>query len=147
MRKRIMSILFALAFITGCSVPMVQHATSESHAKPRTVATHTATPKPKASLPACKVEDGNGMALCMWDGIVSGDCEPDYVGGNAVSALCLKLYALPASDHTYQGAKIHVPSGKALAEECVDEWNLMSDKQAKAEGFTLEECFKAQMDE
>lgn len=142
MRKRIMTIVFALAFITGCSVPLVT-GPSESHAKPIIIAAPTATPKPAASLPACKVEDGNGMALCMWDGIVSGDCEPAYVGGDAVSALCLDLFARPASSHMYQGAMVTIPKGKELVEECTDEWNLMSDKEAKAEGFSLEECFKA----
>lgn len=138
--------------------------TAQSNAEPIALPTPSATtpvvdtaPHGGYSLPPCITEDGAGQALCMWDAqtmgngmgtsVISGDCAPDYVGGEDVSALCVRLYAVPSSEHEYQGATITVPNGAELAQECAQEWNMMDDETAKAEGFTLEECFKAQLGE
>lgn len=78
-------------------------------------------------LPACAVEDGNGVALCTWDGVVSGDCAPDYVGSFEVSKECVAL-------HDFY---------KKAVEECVEEWNLYDPTDASYKGFTFQECIEA----
>lgn len=45
------------------------------------------------SLPQCENEDGFGVALCRWDGIVSGDCPADYVGSLGAEILCLQKHS------------------------------------------------------
>lgn len=100
-------------------------------------------PRPEASLPACVVEDGNGVPLCVWDGVISGDCAPDYVGGFDVMELCLEVYRLPAETHMYQGAEVSVPKGSELAQECAQEYNMMTEQEMKENGFSLKECFLA----
>lgn len=99
--------------------------------------------KPEASLPACVVEDGNGVPLCVWNGVISGDCAPDYVGGFDVMELCLELYRQPASEHEYQGATVSLPKGSELAQECAEEYNVMDGEEMRESGFSLKECFLA----
>lgn len=83
--------------------------------------------RPDAPLPVCETEDGFGTALCIFDGIVSGDCAPEYVGGFDVSKKCVVL---------------HSTNPKAV-EECVTDWNLYDPKDPSYYGFTFEECLKA----
>lgn len=84
-------------------------------------------PRESAPLPACADEDGFGVSLCVWDGVISGDCAPDYVGGFEVSQQCMTL---------------HNKNPKEV-EECVEEWNLYDPSDPKYDGFTFEECLKA----
>lgn len=81
----------------------------------------------EAPLPACQSEDGFGVPLCVWDGIISGDCAPEFVGGFEISKKCVVL---------------HSTNPKAV-EECVTEWNLYDPEDPSYEGFTFEECLKA----
>jgi hypothetical protein len=78
-------------------------------------------------LPACSVEDGNGVALCIWDGVVSGDCAPDYVGGFDVSRECVAM-------HDFY---------KKAVEECVEEWNMYDPSDPSYKGFTFQQCIEA----
>jgi hypothetical protein len=97
-------------------------------------------------LPACKVEDGNGQALCWWDAkrrgnhkgrsVISGDCAPSVMGNVRTVRLCVKLHAQRAYDVTYQGAVNHTPAGPALIDECV------SDARTEGSGY-LAECLAA----
>ena len=108
------------------------------------------------SMPACIEEDGAGMALCWWDAseqgngvgtsVISGDCAPEYVGGQSISDMCVSLYARRSYTITHaDGSKNTIPNGADLVRECTEEWNMMDDAEAKEQGFTLEECFKAWM--
>lgn len=45
------------------------------------------------NLPECSEEDGFGVALCQWDGVVSGDCDPEYIGSLGGQILCLQKHA------------------------------------------------------
>lgn len=82
---------------------------------------------PDAPLPACVVEDGNGMPLCTWDGVISGDCAPDYVGGFEISKECVALHRI----------------NKEAVEECVEDWNLYDPSDPKYDGFTFDQCLRA----
>lgn len=62
----------------------------------------------ETALPECSVEDGNGVALCTWDGVISGDCAPDYVGGFDISKECVVKHS----------------HNKKAVESCVDNYNL-----------------------
>jgi len=139
MMRRILALLTVPAILALLALAVFLPAES-----PATAPVFTA-PSAAPTYPACVEEDGYGMALCMWDGVLSGDCAPAYVGGYEVSALCVNIHAMPSSEHEYQGATITVPNGADLVGECVQEWNTIDPEVAKAEGFTLENCFKAQI--
>lgn len=100
-----------------------------------------------ASLPAdtelslCAEEDGFGQSLCMWDGVVSGDCAPGFVGSDKTSIICRELFSQDSYTYENQGATISVPSGKALVNECVEEYNLSDDMTTD----DLGECFTANL--
>lgn len=83
--------------------------------------------KPETPLPVCSNEDGYGIALCTFDGVVSGDCAPDYVGGFDVSQQCVALHR----------------NNKEAVKECVVEWNLFDPNDPKYKGFTFRECLLA----
>lgn len=147
-------IILPLAFLALLMLPVLAytHNPSESHATAIILPTPSATP----TLPDCVTEDGAGMALCTWDAqrmgngigesVISGDCAPDYVGGQAVSDLCVNLFNRDSITlHNEDGSSNTIPNGADLVAECTEEWNMMDEEQAKAEGFTLEECFKAWM--
>lgn len=78
-------------------------------------------------LPVCAEEDGFGAELCLWDGVISGDCAPEYVGGFEVSNKCVYLHR----------------TNPEAVKECVEEWNLYDPADPKYDGFTFEECLKA----
>ena len=135
--------LILTAHTTPASAP-------ESNAEART----TASPYPSKGLPQCTEEDGYGMALCMWDAqaqgngmgtsVVSGDCAPDYVGGNEASAVCVALYSqdgytIPNED----GSSNTVPNGKSLVQEC----NEIMELTPRIEGDYIShiDCFRAMM--
>lgn len=92
------------------------------------------------ALPACEYEDGSGQALCYWDAqtsgngegtsLISGDCAPDYIGGQANSDLCVALFNKGQEGIDWVG-------------ECVGTENTISDSDRKNEGWNIEECFKA----
>lgn len=63
---------------------------------------------PAEILPPCAEEDGFGVAVCQWDGVVSGDCAPEYVGGILESALCIQK-------HSYDPKNV---------EKCVESYNM-----------------------
>lgn len=84
------------------------------------IAFFLAAPGAADSLPRCAVEDGAGVAFCSWDGVVSGDCAPDFVGGIDTSAICIQKHLTNPKETT----------------KCVEIFNL-SDKPVT----TLRECF------
>lgn len=112
-----------LALIGGCAG--LKSANSQhDYGLPVIVATDS-------GLPACVVEDGNGMALCWWDAqrqgnghgtsVVSGDCAPDVMRG--AWALCVRLYTVPdgaALDHECAAVK---KSGSWTVAQCMDVWH------------------------
>lgn len=83
--------------------------------------------KDGSPLPVCSEEDGYGVSLCVWDGIVSGDCAPEFVGGFDISKECVVLHS----------------TNKKAVEECVEEWNLYDPSDPKYDGFSFEECLRA----
>jgi hypothetical protein len=122
------------------------------------------TTAPSELLP-CEYEDGSGQALCMWDAdtmgngvgtdAVGGECAIGSVGidSESVSALCVKLWAKPASHvELDNGASSDTHNGKALVQECTDiEFEASQDKDMRNElnndGWNVEECFKAMLSE
>jgi hypothetical protein len=69
------------------------------------------------------------------------------VGGDDVSLLCVNLFSRDSVQvDNGDGSSHTIPNGADLVAECVETWNMMDDETAEAEGFTLEECFKAQME-
>lgn len=121
-----------------------------------TPVTRVQTPAPVApSLPACITEDGAGMALCTWDAasqgngkgrsVISGDCAPDIMG-EAASAACVALHKAPSHTVTdVNGFESSWPTGADLVAECMDEDRAMTNEEKAENGFTILECFKAQM--
>lgn len=85
-----------------------------------------------ATMARCQEEDGYGVALCRWDGIVSGDCAPAYLAeaghlntwqrGNA-ARYCLRLHPRPAITTRYaDGTVTRTPAGPVLVRECVAQY-------------------------
>lgn len=100
---------------------------------------HTGT-----QLPPCEDEDGWGMALCTFDGIISGDCAPEYVGSEAISQQCVNLFSRPSQEIDNGDGSSHTePNGADLVGECVEINNTISDDMAKQEGWNIGECIKA----
>lgn len=130
---------FMITVVVGAMLALLYTAPSESPAKGVAIQTPT-YPTPSAStyaseavsLPYCDAEDGAGVALCMWDGVVSGDCAPDYVGGQRVSDMCVRLYAMG------EGMEVQT---------CAETYNVTDDDILIREGWTMEECFKALLGE
>jgi uncharacterized protein YgiB involved in biofilm formation len=115
----------AIATLAALALYIYQPATASPVSKPVTLV--TVAPSATPTLADCEAEDGYGVALCMWDGVVSGNCAPSYVGSNKVSAECV---ALMKRD----------PEG---VNECVETYNTIDTNEAKKEGWTFEECLKA----
>lgn len=98
-----------------------------SFAAPASAAITDPEPAP-ASMPACATEDGAGVALCRFQGIVSGDCAPAYLAelghlntwqkANAAK-YCLRLHPRPATTVRYaDGTVVRTPAGVVLVAEC-----------------------------
>lgn len=129
-------IAYILPVILGALLALAWLTPSQGNAEPVITITPTATP----SLPACAYEDGSGQALCYWDAqtmgngegtsLISGDCAPDYVGGQVSSNLCVDIFKEGQAGVDFIG-------------ECVGIENTISDSDRKNEGWTITECFKA----
>lgn len=144
-------ILAPLALLVLLMVAYTQHTPAESHATPMT----TATPSTGIGLPDCLTEDGAGQALCVWDGtrmgngvgalIISGDCAPDYVGGQDASLVCRTLHARKAYEITNPDGSINgVPNGADLVQECNDMVPL--DGSESYDYPSRMECYQGQLD-
>lgn len=122
---------------------------AQTDAKPLILPTPTAT---TPSLPACLTENGEGQALCYWDAQLSGDCAPDYVGGDEASTECITTHKQPSiTRKNADGSTVTIPNGADLIAECLDiEREAKHDKgmreQLNKDGWNLTECFKAQRD-
>lgn len=140
--------------------PAESRATSLSPATPTspTIDGSTGRSEPVSTLPACIEEDGAGMALCYWDAehmgngmgmsVISGDCAPDYVGGQDVSDLCVRLYAMASREvDNGDGSSHTIPNGADRAQECVETNNVMEDEVKESEEFILKNCFEAMISE
>lgn len=148
MRKAVSSLLLlvATAFTLAWFTP------SQSHTEP----VFTPTPTVSPTLPACVEEDGSGQALCYWDAqvqgnglgtsVVSGDCAPDVVGGDKVSALCVKAYARKSHTITNDDGSMNtIPNGADLVRECGEYNSEMTYSEKLENGWTMENCIEAQM--
>lgn len=114
-------------------------------------------------MPACTHEDGNGQALCYWDAseqgngmgtdVVAGDCSLGTVHTVGASNACLTLWGMDVR-FTYgeDGSISETHKGSVLVADCLDieyeatisEWVRNS---LNNEGWNLEECFKAHIQE
>jgi hypothetical protein len=152
-----MAIIITGAVIALATIhPMATPAVREAVVLP--IAT---TPVP--TLAPCEYEDGSGQDVCAWDAdtmgngvgtdVVAGECSIDSVGSVQASALCVRLWAKPASHvELGNGASSDTSDGKALVGECTDiEFEASQDKDMRDElnndGWNLTECFKAMLNE
>lgn len=146
--------LTTLSMLVLATLALITFRPSESHVEP----VFTPTPSASPTLPACAAEDGAGQALCYWDGatmgngkgraIISGDCAPEYVGGETASAECVATHTMPSTKRTNaDGSVVTIPNGADLVAECNDINNQIIQGIAKTEeGWSLIECYKAQRD-
>ncbi len=65
-------------------------------------------------IPPCSVEDGNGVAVCLWEGVVSGDCAPDYLGSVLASRVCLAKHKTKAEEMQICGERNFPESEKCI---------------------------------
>lgn len=117
-----------LALFGGCA-GLKSANTQHEYGQPVTVAT-------PSGLPACVVEDGNGMALCWWDAqahgvgrngrgtsVVSGDCAPDIMRGDW--ALCVRLYTVPESGIADECKAVKKGGGWTVS-QCMAVWDKLN---------------------
>lgn len=112
-----------LAVLVGMAYVALAPAESDSE---RIVWTN---PSPTPTYPVCVTEDGNGQALCMWQGstrtVLSGDCAL-VTTVDRMQALCVEMH------DTQQGSD--------KAQECND---LMPFESAKESDWEwLDKCYK-----
>jgi hypothetical protein len=131
-------VLLAYALSTAASTPVV----------------NAPTPTPSATpvLPVCGAEDGAGMALCTWQGIVSGDCAPSVVGSEYTSRVCVQVHTLGTITQTNPDGATTTAYGPDMVGECVEimqSGRMDSDTLTilEGEGWTILKCLRAQLGE
>lgn|SRR6187551_1013670 len=133
-----LAVLVAYALSTAASTPV----------------TNAPTPTPSASpyVPECAAEDGAGQALCMWQGTVSGDCAPSVVGDAYVSSVCVRVHSLGMVHTTNPDGGSSTSYGPDMVSECIDiqQQGIMDSDTLtilEGEGWTILQCFRAQLSE
>jgi hypothetical protein len=122
-----------------------------SPSTPVTNAPH-ATPSVSPYMAECATEDGAGQALCMWQGTVSGDCAPSVVGSEYTSSVCVRVHTLGVLHTTNPDGATTTSYGPDMVGECIDimQQGRMDDESLtilEGEGWTILQCFRAQLSE